>query len=50
MDWLRSDVRCSAPVPLGSAAIKPINPVMEAKVLQGYLMRASPPNKRYSTC
>jgi len=51
MDWLRERCSMFSSVPLGSAAIKPINPAMESEgYYKAYLMPGVTADKRYSTC
>ena len=51
MDWLRERCSMFSSVPLGPAAIKPINPAMESEgYYKAYLMPGLTADKRYSTC
>ena len=51
MDWLRERCSMFSSVPLGSAAIKPINPAMESEgYYKAYLMPGITADKRFSTC
>ena len=51
MDWLKERCSMFSSVPLGSAAIKPINPTMDSEgYYKAYLMPGVTADKRYSTC
>ena len=51
MDWLRERCSMFSSVPLGSAAIKPLNPAMDSEgYYKAYLMPGITADKRYSTC
>jgi multiple sugar transport system substrate-binding protein len=51
MDWLRERCSMFSSVPLGPAAIKPINPTMESEgYYKAYVMPGVTADKRYSTC
>jgi multiple sugar transport system substrate-binding protein len=51
MDWLKERCSMFSSVPLGPAAIKPINPAMESEgYYKAYVMPGVTADKRYSTC
>jgi multiple sugar transport system substrate-binding protein len=51
MDWLRERCSMFSSVPIGPAAIRPINPTMEKEgYYKAYLMPGVTADKRYSSC
>jgi multiple sugar transport system substrate-binding protein len=51
MDWLKERCSMYSSVPLGPAAIKPLNPAMESEgYYKAYVMPGVSADKRYSTC